>query len=173
MIVLFAFIAVLVGLDAAADLRTGGGSLHVALEVSVVAIALVGVAFLVRQLVQMHREAQDLQREVAAVRDEAAQHEANAARYRAEAKKYLAGLGEVIDQQFARWGLSPAEREIGVLLLKGLSLKEIAVARGTSERTVRQQSLAIYRKASVAGRAELSAFFLEDLLLPASRPGAS
>jgi hypothetical protein len=31
---------------------------------------------------------------------------------------------------------------------------------------VRQQTLAVYRKTGLAGRAELSAFFLEDLFLP-------
>jgi len=37
-----------------------------------------------------------------------------------------------------------------------------------SERTVRQHAVAVYRKSGLAGRAELSAFFLEDLLLPRS-----
>jgi hypothetical protein len=32
--------------------------------------------------------------------------------------------------------------------------------------TVRQHAVAVYRKSGLAGRAELSAFFLEDLLLP-------
>ena len=82
----------------------------------------------------------------------------------------LRGLGAAIDAQFDRWGLSSAEREIALLLLKGLSHKEIAVVRQTSEKTVRQQSLAVYRKAGLSGRAELSAFFLEDLLLPVARP---
>ena len=53
-------------------------------------------------------------------------------------------------------------------MLKGLSFKEIAPVRGTSERTVRQQALAVYAKAGLAGRAELAAFFLEDLLVPAT-----
>jgi DNA-binding NarL/FixJ family response regulator len=65
---------------------------------------------------------------------------------------------------------SPAEREVALLLVKGLSSNEIATVRATSERTVRQQSQAVYRKAGVAGRAELAAFFLEDLLLPGSLP---
>jgi hypothetical protein len=51
-------------------------------------------------------------------------------------------------------------------LFATIAPRDIAQARGTSERTVRQQALALYRKAGVAGRAELSAFFLEDLLLP-------
>jgi DNA-binding NarL/FixJ family response regulator len=78
----------------------------------------------------------------------------------------LRGLGEAIDRQFVRWHLTPAEREVGLLLLKGLSHKEAAAARSTSETTIRQQALAIYRKSGLRNRSELSAFFLEDLLLP-------
>ena len=77
------------------------------------------------------------------------------------------GLGNLIERQFSQWSLSGAEAEVALLLLKGLSLKEIAELRETSERTTRKQAQAIYRKASIAGRAELSAFFLEDLLSPA------
>ncbi|HVP62222.1 MAG TPA: LuxR C-terminal-related transcriptional regulator [Myxococcaceae bacterium] len=65
--------------------------------------------------------------------------------------------------------VTEAEREVALLLLKGLSLREIAGLRETSERTVRHQSLAVYRKAGLAGRAELSAYFLEDLLGPRQR----
>ena len=61
-------------------------------------------------------------------------------------------------------GPESAEREIGLLLLKGLSLKEVADVRGTSERTVRQQAQQLYRKGGLAGRTELAAYFLEDLL---------
>ena len=84
----------------------------------------------------------------------------------AEAREALDSLSRSIDHQFDRWELSPAEREVALLLLKGFSLKEIAALRATAERTARQQSLAVYRKADLAGRAELSAFFLEDLLAP-------
>jgi DNA-binding NarL/FixJ family response regulator len=97
---------------------------------------------------------------------EVARHEAE--RFRGEAREALRGLGEAIDRQFDRWNLTPAEREVGLLLLKGLTHKEIADARSTSETTIRQQALAVYRKSGLHGRAELSAFFLEDLLLPAA-----
>ncbi len=33
---------------------------------------------------------------------------------------------------------------------------------------MRQHAVAVYRKSGLSGRAELSAFFLEDLLLPLS-----
>ncbi len=93
---------------------------------------------------------------------------ADVVEWRSKAAGTLQGLGALIDRQFDVWGLSPAEREVGILLLKGLSLKAIAEARETTERTARQQALAVYHKAGLAGRAELSAFFLEDLLLPQS-----
>jgi DNA-binding CsgD family transcriptional regulator len=87
-------------------------------------------------------------------------------RWRAEARGYLNGLGQAIESQFSLWNLTEAEREVALLLLKGLSLKEIATVRAVSERTVREQARAIYSKSGLTGRASLSAFFLEDLLAP-------
>ena len=97
---------------------------------------------------------------------QASQEEAD--RWRGEAAQALQGLGRALDLQFERWNLSLAEREVALLLLKGFSTRDIAELRSTSERTVRQQAQDVYRKAGLSGRAELSAFFLEDLLLPPS-----
>ena len=77
------------------------------------------------------------------------------------------------DERFTAWGLTPAEREVALLLLKGRSHKQIAFATGRSERTVRQHAVAVYQKSSLSGRAELAAFFLEDILLPEIRPSPS
>ncbi len=90
------------------------------------------------------------------------------AQWRSEMTDLLRGLGAAIDAQFDRWELTDAEREVAMLMLKGLSHREIGAVRDTSERTVRQQAQAIYRKANLSGRTALSAFFLEDLLLPAN-----
>jgi len=97
------------------------------------------------------------------------QTRADAQRWSREAQDVLHGLGVAIDRQFEMWGLSPAERDVALLQLKGLRHKEIADLRKTSERTVRQQALSIYRKAGLSGRTDLAAFFLEDLLLPSVR----
>jgi DNA-binding CsgD family transcriptional regulator len=114
-------------------------------------------------LFQMSRRQQEDQRSL--IRDlEVAR--AQGQRWRTEARGYLNGLGDAIEAQFQRWNLTEAEREVALLLLKGLSLKEIATVRATSERTVRVQSRALYGKAGLTGRAALSAFFLEDLLAP-------
>ena len=75
--------------------------------------------------------------------------------------------GKLSQRYRERWSLTPAEKEVALLLLKGLSHKEIAQARSITEATARQQARAVYRKAGLSGRNELAAFFLEDLLLPA------
>ena len=81
----------------------------------------------------------------------------------------MADLAEAVRRQFADWNLSDAEQDIAFLLLKGLSLKEIATIRETHENTVRQQAAAIYRKAGLEGRSALAAFFFEDMLAPPAR----
>ena len=86
--------------------------------------------------------------------------------WRERAAQSLSGLGRAVSQQFHDWGLTPAERDVAVLLLKGRSHKEIAASTGRSERTVRQHAIAAYHKAGLGGRAELAAFFLGDLTLP-------
>ena len=58
-----------------------------------------------------------------------------------------------------------------MLLLKGLGHKEAASVLDRSERTVRQHAVSVYRKSGLSGRAELAAFFLEDLLLPMDYEG--
>ncbi len=80
-------------------------------------------------------------------------------------KELSYGLSLAVDNQFNSWHLTEVEKEIGYLLLKGFSLKEIANYRQTAEITVRQQSARIYEKARLAGRIELSAFFMQDFLI--------
>ncbi|MEJ2502909.1 MAG: LuxR C-terminal-related transcriptional regulator [Gemmatimonadota bacterium] len=87
--------------------------------------------------------------------------------WRESAQHALQGLGRAIDRQFDRWDLTPAEREVALLLLKGYSHKAIARRTDRSDQTARQHAATVYRKAGISGRAELAAFFLEDLMLPA------
>lgn len=160
---LFGVIAVLMVVDVAGEARAGAAGAHVLFELAVAALALAGVGALGLQVHRARRRARVLGADLARVR-------ADASRWREESLQAARGLGEAMDRQFDRWKLTAAEREVGLLLLKGLSLREIAQARGTAERTVRQQSLALYRKAGLGGRSELAAFFLEDLLAPPAPP---
>ncbi len=71
---------------------------------------------------------------------------------------------EVIQQQFNQWQLTKSEQQVAILMLKGLSFREIASLRETREKTVRQQASTIYAKSGLDGRHTFSAWFLEDFL---------
>jgi len=165
--VLFLGLVVFMAADLLTDVAHGATLGHLTVEILGMLVGLVGLAAMWRLLRASLRRNRDLEVALDGTRTDLR-------KWRGEAQELLRGLGAAIDHQFERWGLSPAEREVGLLLLKGLSLKEAAAARRTSERTVRQQALAVYRKAGLSGRAELAAFFLQDLLLPrggAAAPG--
>lgn len=68
-----------------------------------------------------------------------------------------------ITAEFLRWELTPSEQEVCLFILKGFSISEIAALRNTSEKTIRHQASAIYRKSKCHGRYELAAYFFETL----------
>jgi DNA-binding CsgD family transcriptional regulator len=140
---------------------------HVLFELTLIAAALVTVTAL---WLGWRRD----RRAVYALRASLAERQRERDAWRAGARTALAGLGEAMDRQFAAWRLTPAERDVAFALLKGHSHKAIAVDSGRSERTVRQHAAAVYQKAGLGSRAELAAFFLEDVMLPgAARPADS
>jgi DNA-binding CsgD family transcriptional regulator len=128
-------------------------------EIVLIVAASLGTLMLFGRVEDQERTQQQMLRELALAKHEGAE-------WRARVQDLMRGLGAAIDQQFTRWNLSPAEKDVALLLLKGYSHKEVAELRSRAERTVRQQALAVYRKSNLAGRASLAAFFLEDLLLP-------
>ncbi len=81
-----------------------------------------------------------------------------------EMKSARTQYSQVIHEQFEQWQLTKSEQEVAMLLLKGLSFKEISAVRETKEKTVRQQASTIYSKAGVEGRHDFAAWFLEDFL---------
>lgn len=78
---------------------------------------------------------------------------------------------EVLEERFTDWGLTPAERDVALFAIKGMSTQEIATLRATSEGTVKAQTNAIYRKAGVNGRPQLLSLFIEDLMEQDTGPG--
>jgi DNA-binding CsgD family transcriptional regulator len=151
-IFLFGAIAAFVVLDMVLDIVNGETPGHLFVETIKLIMAFTGLVFgwwRIRKLSQALNEAR-----------------LDARRWQEENRSLVQGLGAAIARQFGDWGLSEAEAEIGLLLLKGLSLQEIADLRMTSERTVREQARSVYRKSGLSGRNELAAYFLEDLLPP-------
>lgn len=128
-------------------------------EPTLIVLAVSGVLLGFGRMQRQHKEQLSLLRDLEVARAEGTQ-------WRSDMRELLKGLSSAIDAQFDRWQLTQSEREVALLMLKGLSHREIAAARKSSERTVRQQAQSVYGKSNLSGRAALSAFFLEDLLLP-------
>lgn len=89
---------------------------------------------------------------------------AEGAQWRKRAEDQLDQFRHAIGEQFDEWEATDAERDVGHLILRGLSHKEIARLRSTSEATVRQQAQALYRKAKLPNKGAFAAFFLDDVL---------
>ncbi|UTP73411.1 LuxR C-terminal-related transcriptional regulator [Alteromonas sp. LMIT006] len=113
--------------------------------------------FLIRDIRQRSKQAQLL----------AQQLKVSKARSDSLSKKVIetkAQFFNAIAEQFEQWGLTSTEKEVALLLVKGLSNFEIAEVRGKSEKTISHQASAIYKKAGVTGRHELAALFFEELI---------
>ena len=156
---IFIFIALLLSIDIFFDIREGTTLKHVSVEIAAFVAATIPSFLALLSLLKSFQA-----KEVLFKQD---MNRLNAEKdvWRSQAQGYLKALGEAIDNQFEKWSFSAAEKDIGLLILKGLSHKEIANLRGTAEKTVRQQAGAIYAKAGLEGKAQLSAFFLDDLQL--------
>jgi DNA-binding CsgD family transcriptional regulator len=135
-------------------------SLHVFYEVALIAGAVMSIIALWTGWWRARRSLVETRH---ALQAQAAERDA----WRDSARSALEGLGRAMDERFEAWGLTPAERDVALGLLKGKSHKLIAYETGRSERTVRQHAVAVYQKSGLGGRAELSAFFLEGVMLPA------
>jgi DNA-binding CsgD family transcriptional regulator len=86
------------------------------------------------------------------------------ARVEAQLRAASGAFMDLMQERFAQWGLTAAERDVALFSIKGLSTAEIAAMRDTSEGTVKAQTNAIYRKAGVSGRPQLLGLFIEDLM---------
>lgn len=131
--------------DVIVDFREDGplDGIHLVVE-TVAAVALsVGVVYLMLELRRLLTRMDSMETGLRAARGE---------------------MAEVVAGFFDTWGLSAAERDVALLLLKGFDNETIAGLRGTAKGTVRAQTAAIYGKARVDGRAQLISLLLEELL---------
>ena len=145
------------GVDLAADFSEGVAPFHLLQELTVMVIAAAVFSWLALRMRRGRIELEQLRRELEVMRT-GWSHQSEQMRV---AKRQLS---EAISEQFESWSLSKSEEEVGLLLLKGFSLKEISALRGVTEKTVRQQASSIYKKADLPGRHAFSAWFIEDIL---------
>lgn len=143
--------------DLIADLGEGVNSSHLMQEAAILMVAISALSWLGFCLTKTNKELKALHIELDIMRDLPAPTSPAVL----EVKQRLS---EVMSEQFEVWQLTKSEKEIGLFLLKGYSLKEISGLRGTSEKTIRQQASSIYQKSNLPGRHAFSAWFIEDFL---------
>ena len=149
--------------DVIADISLGVPVWHIVEESMIVLVSAIGTVYLVLDIRGRTKHIAQL-KETLAVSDIQLKNISN------EMKKERLHYSEVISNQFIQWHLSVSEQQVAMLLLKGLSFKEISGVRETKEKTVRQHASNIYAKANLEGRHEFSAWFLEDFIVDSSPP---
>ncbi len=155
LILFFAIIIIASGMDLFADLSHGADTAHILKESLLVLLSLLAIVWLFYEKNKQKQQIKQLKHQL----EQTSKNKADG--YIIEGRRQLA---KIIHQQFSQWKLTQSESEVGLLLLKGLSLKEIAALRNTAEKTVRQQASSIYKKSDIAGRHAFSAWFIEDIL---------
>ena len=150
-------VAVASGADIWADIREGVNTFHLVQESILLGLTIVAFLWVGYGLIDKSRELKALKQTL----DEINNLPPPDSEQAIQSKKMMS---ETIQTQFTEWGLSKSEQEVGLLLLKGFSLKEISTLRGTAEKTIRQQASAIYKKSGLSGRHVFSAWFFEDFM---------
>lgn len=143
--------------DVLTDISLGVPVWHVFSESLIVLVSAIGALFLIKDIYARTSDITRLKQELL-ISDDKFKNITD------EMKSARHEYSAVIHSQFKQWLLTPSEQDVAMLLLKGLSFKEISAVRNTKEKTVRQQASVIYSKANVEGRHEFAAWFLEDFM---------
>jgi DNA-binding NarL/FixJ family response regulator len=154
-----AAIAITVGLDMVLDIKDGLPWQHLVHEALILGFCLILTLYQVRVIAQQRLKLASKTQKIAELTQSREE-------FRRKSTRFTQEFSAAVNEQFREWHLTESERDVAILLIKGASMKEIADDRASKETTVRQQAAAIYKKASVEGRQELTAFFLEDLFSP-------
>ena len=143
--------------DVLTDLSLGVPSWHIFSESLIVFISAIGAIFLIKDMKIRTSNIVSLKKELNLSDDKLKN-------ISEEMKNSRHEYSAVIHTQFDQWSLTASEQEVAMLLLKGLSFKEMSAVRNTKEKTIRQQASTIYSKANLEGRHELAAWFFEDFI---------
>lgn len=74
-------------------------------------------------------------------------------------------MSEVVDAERADDGLTPREREMVILVARGMMIKQIAFSLRVSEKTVRNHMRSIYSKLAIYDRSQLVVYALKKGLV--------
>jgi len=122
------FVFLLITIDITGDYRDGVPWTHLLTEMLILMLSLSGVVYF--GWLYYHFA----QAKISFLTQNLALANQQAQQWREANRELIAGLAVQIQKQFDAWQLTPAEAEVGLLMLKGLSHGEIAHVRNASER---------------------------------------
>ena len=143
--------------DFVGDIGQGSSSAHLTVEGLIIAFSIAATIYLIDNIRVQDKELAQLKQQLVISRQQLLDASESFSEGRTQ-------YSQLIRDQFRAWKLTDSEQEIAMLLLKGLSFREIAAIRSTREKTVRQQASQFYAKAGVKNRYGFSAWFFEDFL---------
>ena len=73
-------------------------------------------------------------------------------------------MHDIVLDLFGKWKLTPSEREVAMLMIKGFPIAEIARIRGGAEGTVKAHLNSIYRKSGSGSRGEMLSLLIDPLM---------
>ena len=71
---------------------------------------------------------------------------------------------EYVRSQFTKWELTVAEKDVALLLLRGLNTSDIADLRSVSVGTIKVQAHNVFGKSGVSSRVEFMALFMDEFI---------
>ncbi len=71
---------------------------------------------------------------------------------------------EYVRSQFAKWELTVAEKDVALLLLRGLNTSDIADLRSVTVGTIKVQAHNVFGKSGVSSRVEFMALFMDEFI---------
>lgn len=139
--------------DVVSDLKEGVSFSHIVIEGMIVLSGLMALV-LVALFLKSKREV---------LESSLAQTKGELAKTNFDMQVIKEGIHSKVVNELEEWKLTGAEKDVAFLLLKGMSTKDIALTRGSSEKTIRHQLSSIYQKSNLANKSEFQAYFLEDI----------
>lgn len=143
------------------DFKHGIPVRHLFFEILVFFICLFGFNFFISKFINFQKK-QSAEMTSIKVELNDKDHQLSGLKQRLSA--YKESFAKDLNETFKKWRLTKAESEVAKLLMKGLSIKEIAEVRHSHENTVRSQCTSIYKKSKLSNRSQLSSYFLDDLI---------
>ena len=138
------------------DLRKGESLIKTSTEIFIMSSSIIFIFYILRIIYKNHSHQKTIEQALIQIKEQL--HTSN---QRLEQGKDI--FHSTVEWQLNEWQLTKSQKNIAILLLKGLNTREIAEIQDIQEKTVRNHLSAIYDKSGLSGRHVFCAWFFETV----------